>query len=73
MSSTINLNLRTILLVSKLAMERCQQQLAHLHALMHLSEPSDFGLDGVAAESARTIISNIEKELRESARMLEIV
>ena len=47
------------LLVSRLAIERCQAHLAHLHALMHLCEPGPMGnRDSLVAESFQSTDSS---------------
>ncbi len=67
---TIYLN-DSALIVGKLTIERCQNYLAHLHALMHVCRPDDLGMDPVAAESARKIMIFMEQELKASADILD--
>lgn len=70
---TKNLHLKNAVVVSRLALERCHYKLAHLHALMHLCEPADMGLDSTVADGMRSIISSMEQDLSSSALMLEQV
>lgn len=51
------------LVVSRLAVERCQNYVAHLHALMYLCEPPDLGLDSVLSDSARQLVGALSSEL----------
>lgn len=51
------------LVVSRLAVERCQNYVAHLHALMYLCEPRDLGLENVLSESARQIMESLSSDL----------
>lgn len=57
---------------SRLAIERCQKYLAHLHAIMFMCEPADLGLDEVMAENARRIMGAINQELALSVRALSL-
>ncbi|HRC26865.1 MAG TPA: hypothetical protein PKX87_05480 [Alphaproteobacteria bacterium] len=60
----------THLVVSRLAVERCQNYLAHLHALMHLCEPADLGLEPPLAESVRHLMGALSTDLTLTARTL---
>jgi hypothetical protein len=60
------------LIVSQLSIERCQQLLAHLHALMYLCGPPDLGLEDTAAASARAILQSLAQELSLSAQTLQL-
>jgi hypothetical protein len=60
------------LIVSRLSIERCQQLLAHLHALMHLCQPADLGLEKTVVGSARGILQTISRELELSAETLQL-
>ena len=58
-------------LVCRLALERCQQQLAHLHAILHLCMPEQANGDGVVAMNGmRKIISSMAQELNFSVDTL---
>lgn len=58
-------------LVCRLALERCQQHLAHLHAILHLCLPEESqGEDMVAMDSMRKIISSMAQELSYSVDTL---
>jgi hypothetical protein len=56
--------------VSLLALERCQQQLAHLHALLHLCLPEDTGDDTPLMASLRQLIAGLNRELSYSVDTL---
>lgn len=59
------------ILVCRLALERCQQHLAHLHAILHLCLPEQAYDDGhVAVEGMRKIISSMAQELTYSVDTL---
>lgn len=60
----------THLVVGRLAVERCQNYLAHLYALMHLCEPGDLGLDPPLADSVRQLMGSLSTDLSLTARML---
>ena len=56
-----------------LAIERCQQHLAHLHALMHLCGQEERGLDdNVAKKVALIIMESLQRDLSYSASILKI-
>lgn len=58
-------DLRDNVLVCRLTLERCQQHLSHLHAILHLCLPEralDAGED-VAVNSMRKLIANMAQEL----------
>ncbi len=58
-------------LVCRLALERCQQHLAHLHAILHLCMPEQaFDDDMVAVAGMRKIISSMAQELTYSVETL---
>lgn len=58
-------------LVCRLALERCQQHLAHLHAILHLCMPEQAHDDGaVAMTGMRKIISSMAQELNFSVDTL---
>jgi hypothetical protein len=58
-------------LVCRLALERCQQHLAHLHAILHLCLPEQaFDEDMVAVAGMRKIISSMAQELTYSVDTL---
>jgi hypothetical protein len=58
-------------LVCRLALERCQQHLAHLHAILHLCMPEQAYDDGmVAMTGMRKIISSMAQELNFSVDTL---
>lgn len=51
-------------LVCRLALERCQQHLAHLHATLHLCMPEQAQDENfVAMGSIRKLIANLAQEL----------
>lgn len=60
------------LLVGRLSLERCQNYLAHLHALLHLCEIDEPGFDRLVAQSARKLIADLESELAHSATILSV-
>lgn len=60
----------THLVVGRLAVERCQNYLAHLYALMHLCEPDDLGLDPPLADSVRQLMGSLSTDLSLTARIL---
>jgi hypothetical protein len=60
------------LIVSQLSIERCQQLLAHLRALMHLCGPPDLGFDDVVAGHARGLLDILSQELKLSAETLQL-
>lgn len=60
----------THLVVSRLAVERCQNYLAHLHALMNLCEPTDLGLERPLADSVRQIMAALSADLSLTSRTL---
>jgi hypothetical protein len=55
-----DINRDQLCLAFRLGLERCQQNLAHLHALIHtgLSDA-----DGVLSAAIVTVIANLEQEL----------
>lgn len=59
------------ILVCRLALERCQQNLAHLHAILHfcLAEPA-LPADQIAAAGIRKIITALEDEISYSVDAL---
>lgn len=59
------------LLVSKLAIERCQHQVAHLSALIYLSGSNVKGINSLVADSAHDILITMERELACSAKALD--
>lgn len=58
------------LILGRLAIERCQNYLAHLHAIMYLCEPRDMGLEEDMAENARSLMAAISRDLALGARAL---
>ncbi len=60
------------LILGRLAIERCQNYLAHLHAIMYLCEPRDLGLEKAAAENARCLMSAISRDLALGAKALRV-
>lgn len=59
------------ILICRLALERCQQNLAHLHAILHFCLPEpDLPADNIAAASIRQIIASLEQELSYSVDAL---
>lgn len=60
------------LIVGKLSIERCQNHLAHLHALMHLCRPEGLEFDSLVAESVLSVMESIERELAQSAKALSM-
>ncbi len=57
-------------IVSRISIERCQNHLAHLHALMHLCEPDHLGHDSFVAESVLRVMEIMESDLVHSAKAL---
>jgi len=55
-----------------LAIERCQQHLAHLHAMMHLCGHEEMGLNDNVAEGVLIIMESLQRDLSYSASMLQI-
>lgn len=55
-----------------LAIERCQQHLAHLHALMHLCGHEEKGLDDNVAEGVLIIMESLQRDLSYSASILQV-
>lgn len=58
------------LILGRLAIERCQNYLAHLHAIMYLCEPRDMGLEEGMAENARSLLAAISRDLALGAKAL---
>lgn len=57
-------------IVSRLSIERCQNYLAHMHALLYLCEPSNMGLDKTVSGSMLKLMENMERELNQSVAAL---
>lgn len=58
-------------LVCRLALERCQQHLAHLHVILHLCLPDQAADDDlVAMASIRKLIASMAQELSYSVDTL---
>lgn len=58
--------------VCRLALERCQQHLSHLHALLHFCMPEqDVTAKRVPCDAIRTLIMRLQDELAYSADALE--
>ena len=57
---------------SKLAMERCRNHIAHIHAVMYMCDPQGQGLNPIASRSVKKIISMMDMELESSVGMLTI-
>lgn len=65
-------NCKNDLILGRLALERCQSHLAHLHAIMYLCEPHDLGLGEGVAENARTLMAAMTRDLALGARVLRV-
>lgn len=63
-------NVQNDLILGRLALERCQNYLAHLHAIMYLCEPRDMGLEEGMAENARSLMAAISRDLALGAKVL---
>ncbi len=57
---------------SKLALERCRNHIAHIHAVMYMCDPQGQGLNQTASKSVKKIISMMDMELETSVEMLTI-
>ena len=62
----------TTRIAGRLAIERCQQHLAHLHTLLHLCGYRAIGIDDNVAEGVRIIMAGLQLDLSYSASMLQI-
>ena len=71
MCTTNQTSLNSII-VTKLSIERCQYAIAHLHALMHLCEPQDIGVEEPVATSIRVVLEAMNKELSHSYETLQL-
>lgn len=60
------------LILGRLALERCQSHLAHLHAIMYLCEPQDMGLGEDLADNARALMADMTRDLAVGARVLRL-
>ena len=59
------------LLISKLAIERCQHKVSHLMAIIHLCGVCTVGGDALVVESLRDILVMIENDLEYSSKTLD--
>jgi hypothetical protein len=64
-----DINREQLCLVFRLGLERCQQNLAHLHALIHTGGIGEG--DGVIPAALVTLLASLEKELRTGHEWLE--
>jgi hypothetical protein len=64
---TNDINREQLCLVFRLGLERCQQNLAHLHALIHTGAMEE----GVLSAALVTLLANLEKELLTGREWLE--
>jgi hypothetical protein len=60
------------LIICKLALERCQQYLTHMHALMYMCTPQNADLDNETVESMQDLLSRMQEELSASTQHLDI-
>ncbi|GJL85171.1 MAG: hypothetical protein DHS20C02_09460 [Micavibrio sp.] len=51
------------LLIQKMALERCKNDLAHLCALMHLSNPDNLNTTRLGGEAVLHLITSMTEEL----------
>ena len=59
-------------IVSHLAIERCQNYMAHMHAIMHMCEPRDLGLEPFVAENVKDLMRRIDSELDRTQQVLKL-
>jgi hypothetical protein len=71
MSSQKTVDAESIIVV-KLSLERCQQKIAHLHAMIHLCGANSVGLNEKACDSFQDLLKVLECEISSSAAALVI-